>query len=370
MRVAADSLEARAYRESESLRGTELDGRIERAVPLVIGNDKAIGVVTVVGRQGTAEPTLQRETDLELTGYLHQAARAMHDVHTREDQLLRIAKLEQERTAQELRMAREIQESFLPEVCPALPGWEFAADWRAAREVGGDFYDFLRVDDEHVGLVIADVSDKGVPAALFMSLSWTLLRVAASESTAPAKVLERMNELLMTESRSGMFLTLFYGVLNWRTGHLTYARAGHNPPILFRAQGPAPASHTAIAQHQAAGDTHPRGTRRLEQTVVTLMPDGTALGVQDGLTWAEEQVQMRPGDILILYTDGVTEPINPRGVEFGEERLIEAVRTNSLRPCAEIVDLIGESVARFVGDQAQFDDYTLVGLKRQALPQG
>jgi serine phosphatase RsbU (regulator of sigma subunit) len=345
--VAADRLEARAYREVDSLRGQELGGCVERAVPLVIPGAEPIGVVTIVDCLRDTDPALQRELDLELVGYLNQAARAIHEVHTREGQLLRIANLEQERTAQELRMAREIQVSFLPAECPTLPGWEVAADWRAAREVGGDFYDFVPVDGDHIGLVIADVSDKGVPAALFMSLSWTLMRVTASEALSPALTLHRVNELLMSESRSGMFLTLFYGILNWRTGMLTYARAGHNPPIVLRARTPG---------HSAGAD------------VVTLMAQGTALGIQRNLTWDDAQVQVRPGDILVLYTDGVTEPINERGTEFGVERLIEVVRANNDRPCSQIISQIGETVADFVGDQPQFDDYTLLGLKRLRLP--
>jgi len=345
--VTADRLEARAYREVDSLRGQELGGCVERAVPLVIPGAEPIGVVTIVDCRRDTDPALQRELDLELVGYLNQAARAIHEVHTRENQLLRIAKLEQERTAQELRMAREIQVSFLPAECPTLPGWEVAADWRAAREVGGDFYDFVPVDSDHLGLVIADVSDKGVPAALFMSLSWTLMRVTASEALSPAMTLQRVNDLLMSESRSGMFLTLFYGILNWRTGILTYARAGHNPPILWRAKAPGPSA---------------------EADVVSLRAQGAALGVQRNLTWEEDHVQVHPGDILVLYTDGVTEPINERETEFGVKRLIEAVRTNSDSPCGEIISQIGVAVADFVGDQPQFDDYTLLGFKRLPLP--
>ncbi|MBM4432237.1 MAG: hypothetical protein FJ026_18090, partial [Chloroflexi bacterium] len=232
--MTEDSLEARAYRGVSSLRGREIQGLAERALPLLTSGSEAIGVAILWEQASGAPRAAQRERDLRLVGYLNQAARAMEEVQTRQDQLLRIAKLEQERTAQELRMARDIQVSFLPECCPSLPGWEISAQWLAAREVGGDFYDFIHLDDEHIGLVIADVSDKGMPAALFMSLCRTLVRVTATEICAPSKVLERVNRVLLTESRSNMFLSMFYGVLNWRTGLLSYANAGQNPPLLWR----------------------------------------------------------------------------------------------------------------------------------------
>ena len=182
-------------------------------------------------------------------------------------------------------MARDIQVSFLPERCPEPAGWEIAADWRAARGVGGDFYDFIELDDERLGLVIADVSDKGVPAALFMSLSRTLVRASALESRSPSRVLQRVNELITTETRSNMFVSVFYGILNLRTGNLTYANAGHNPPILWRAQG----RSWLLTAH------------------------GMVLGVLEKVDLEEREVTLKPGELLILHTDGVTEPINAAG---------------------------------------------------------
>jgi serine phosphatase RsbU (regulator of sigma subunit) len=342
--ITEDSLEARAYRGARSLRGKEVHGSIERAVPLLLSGSEAVGVATLVDQaRGTASET-QRERDLQLVGYLSQAARAIDEVHTRRGQLLRIARLEQERTAQELRMARQIQVSFLPGECPSLPGWEISADWRAAREVGGDFYDFVLLDADHMGLVIADVSDKGMPAALFMSLCRTLVRVSASETRSPAEVLRRVNEWLMAESRSEMFLTAFYGVLSWPTGELTFACAGHNPPVLWRCPS--------------------KDQGRLGAEVVPLAAKGIVLGILEDVALEERRVAVLPGDILILYTDGVTEPINAQQEEFGRERLIEVIADNSDRTCAQIVQAIGAAVSEFVGDQDPFDDYTLVGIKR------
>jgi sigma-B regulation protein RsbU (phosphoserine phosphatase) len=250
--------------------------------------------------------------------------------------------LEQERIAEELRLAREIQMSFLPERCPSLRGWQIVADWQAARGVGGDFYDFIPLGRDRLGLVIADVSDKGVPAALFMSLSRTLVRATAAEAKSPARTLQRVNQLLMSETRSGMFVTVFYGVLDARYGRFTYANAGHNSPMLWRC---------------ATSD------------VITLEGHGVVLGVVEDPPLEERQVTIEPGDILILYTDGVTEPINELEEEFGEDRLEQIVAGASHRPGNEIVALIHSAVAAFCGDQPLFDDYTLVAVKRdEALP--
>ena len=335
-----DSLEARAYRGVQSLRGQEVPGGVERALPLLISSTEAVGVVTLLDTVKSGERTQQWQRERQLVGYLNQAARAIEEVRDRQNQLLHIAKLEQERTAQELHLAHDIQLSFLPEQCPSLPGWEISADWHAAREVGGDFYDFIPLDEQHLGLVIADVSDKGMPAALFMSLCRTLVRASAVQMRSPAAVLQRVNELILSESRSEMLLTAFYGVLNWQSGTFTYANAGHPPPILWcpaRATGP---------------------------SLPTLTAKGIILGVLQEITLEERQVTLTAGDILILYTDGVTEPINPAGEEFGEERLAQIIASQSEQSWSDIVRRIRAAVWDFAGQQSQFDDYTLVGIKR------
>ena len=291
-------------------------------------------------------------------GIARQAAMAVENAR------LYQATLEQERVAQELRVARDIQISFLPQECPALPGWEIAADWHAARGVGGDFYDFIPLDGENLGLVIADVSDKGVPAALFMSLSRTLVRVTATQTHSPAQALQRANQLIMRDTRSDMFLTLFYGILNWKTGMLTYANAGHNPPILWRCVTPEakrPAQPDLVPQ-----EDRPRAEGQpLTPHFVELSAKGIALGVVDEISLQERQISVEPGDLLILYTDGVTEPINEREEEFGEERLRQMIAQGCDQPCAEIVRRVRDAVAAFAGSLPQFDDYTLVCLRRK-----
>ena len=305
-----------------------LDCRCGLIMPLV-GKSEMVGVLLAGYAEGERHISERNVSIVEGIG--HQTAVAIENARLYE------ATLEQERTAQELRMAKEIQVSFLPARCPSLPGWEISADWRAARGVGGDFYDFIPLDVNRIGLVIADVSDKGMPAALFMSLCRTLVRVSATDMPSPAQALQRVNELLMAESRSGMFLTAFYGVLNWQTGQLTFANAGHNRPLL---------------------------RRKLKLGVQSLTSKGVVLGVLDDVALEESQVLIEPGDLLILYTDGVTEPINAEEEEFGERRLIEVMTDNFDQPCAEIVEAIQATVSEFVGAQPQFDDYTLVALKR------
>ena len=297
-------------------------------MPLV-SKSEVLGVLLAGYAQGPRHFSDRNISIVEGIG--HQTAIAIENARLYE------AALEQERTAQELHMARDIQLSFLPAECPSLPGWEISADWRAAREVGGDFYDFVALDADRMGLVIADVSDKGMPAALFMSLSRTLVRVSATEQTTPAEALQRVNELLIAENRSAMFLTVFYGVLNWRTGQLTFANAGHNPPFL---------------------------QRRADASVLSLTAKGIVLGVLENVALEERQIVIEPGDMLVLYTDGVTEPINAQEEEFGEARLIEVMAANFEQPCARIVGAIRAAVAGFVEAQPQFDDYTLVALKR------
>jgi sigma-B regulation protein RsbU (phosphoserine phosphatase) len=175
-------------------------------------------------------------------------------------------------------------------------------------------------------------------AAMFMSMSRTLVRAAAATTRSPAKTLQRVNDLIMTDTRSGMFVTVFYGVLNWRSGVLTYASAGHNPPLLLRHKAPQATSLTA---------------------------KGIALGVINDITLEERKTAIEPGDILVLYTDGVTEPINAQEEEFGEERLTQVIARSHDEPCDKIVKRIHAAVLDFTGDQPLFDDYTLLGVKRR-----
>lgn len=244
---------------------------------------------------------------------------------------------ERQRLEQELEVARSIQKSFLPRTCPFLPGWDVAALWRSARRVGGDFYDLILFDDRHVGFVVADVSDKGVPAALYMALSKTIIRASALEVRSPAQALRRANDLLVADSSSGMFVTVFYGVLDVREGVFTYANAGHNPPLLARAGASAPELLTA---------------------------EGMILGVMEDIDLEEKQIRIAEGDVLLMYTDGLTDAINAHEEEFGADRLARCLVDATDRPAEDLIQHVDREVAAHVGSQPQFDDYTLVAVKR------
>lgn len=286
--------------------------------------------------------------------------------------------LARQRLEQELDLARTIQESFLPPACPQLPGYAVAAYYRAARQVGGDFYDFIELPPEpdltgvelsavhsgaasrhaatagevacadttgpavagntsRLGIVIADVTDKGVPAALFMALCRTLLRATASDGHAPAVVLERANRLILADSRAGLFVTCFYAQLDPATGTLTYASGGHNYPLLYRV---------------ATGAVEP------------LRAQGIVLGIVPQPHFAQQSVTLAPGDMLLFYTDGVTEAMNARRELFGEERLIDLLQRHHRRTPQELIAAVLEALNAFVGNQSQSDDITMIVVKR------
>ncbi len=243
---------------------------------------------------------------------------------------------ELERREYEAETARGIQQSFLPESPPRIDGFDLAALSLPAWEVGGDFYDFIPISEKKWGLVIADVSGKGIPAALFMALSRTLVRANVSANSTVSEAIQRANHLISEDARSGMFVTLFYAVLDSRRRRLSYVNAGHNAPLLLKPGG---------------GD------------IVLLEAKGIALGVLDDINLEEKVLDIASDDIVILYTDGVTEAINEKEEQFGQERLIETIRKNIDLPANDLIDRIKEEVTTFACGQPQFDDFTLVALK-------
>jgi phosphoserine phosphatase RsbU/P len=272
-----------------------------------------------------------------LRGIAHQTAVAIENVHLITELAAR------QLLEKELDVAREIQKSFLPDGCPVVPGFQLSAYWKSARRVGGDFYDFMPLANGNLGIVIADVADKGVPAALFMALSRTLVRATAMGGRAPADALRRTNELILSDARSDLFVTAFYGVLDPRRATLTYANAGHNPPIWLRA--------------------------RSGRAYYLKLP-GIALGVISDVSLHEDTIAMGAGDVLALYTDGITEALNGQEEEFGVPRLEQTIRENVSRSAVEIVAAIQQAVETFTGGVTPFDDVTLVVLKRGMKDQG
>ena len=241
----------------------------------------------------------------------------------------------------DLAVAREIQQAILPRIFPPFPEnvhqLDIAASMNAARDVGGDFYDFFRIDDDRIGFVIADVSGKGVPAAIFMAVSRTLIRATGIRGVKPSECITYSNALLVEESVNSMFVTVFYGIYNIKTGEVTYTNAGHNPPYVVKADGSIrklPLSHNIIAGF--IGDYH----------------------------FTEESFRLEQGDTLLLYTDGVTEAINAECKEYGEERLEAQLKKTAQTNCQQMIDTVKADVKVFVGDEEQSDDITLLAIKR------
>ena len=245
--------------------------------------------------------------------------------------------LERERMKQELEIARRVQQSFLPRQYPHMAGLDIAAVCVPANEVGGDYYDFIPSSPERVGIVIGDVSGKGVSAAFYMALTKGLLRAAAAEHDSPKEILSKVNARFYENSDSNVFISMVYGVLDLEKRHLVYARAGHNPVILH---------NTAEGRSQS------------------FAPPGIALGLDKGEIFeqviAEKILQLNSGDVLVFYTDGFTEAINWRKEEFGEKRLLDLIEQNKELSADDIVKSIELEIRAFIGDTSQRDDMTLV----------
>jgi serine phosphatase RsbU (regulator of sigma subunit) len=240
----------------------------------------------------------------------------------------------QRKTRRELATARALQSAILPENFPSAPGCDGAARMLAASTMGGDFYDFIELPGGRIGLVMADVSGKGVPAAFFMAVARTNLRSLATDSIGPADCLRRTNDVLCTQNPLELFVTVFYAVFDPVSGELTYANGGHNPALLRRANG------------------HIDTLSGVCNLVLGGMPE----------TFDERTEQLSPGDSLVIYTDGVTEAFNGEGLMFGEERLYELVRVHGGAHAQALVSVIFDSVADFAGSAPQSDDITLTAL--------
>lgn len=241
----------------------------------------------------------------------------------------------------DLAIAREIQQAILPRIFPPFPEnaeqLDIAALMNAAKDVGGDFYDFFRIDDQRIGFVVADVSGKGVPAAIFMAVSRTLIRATGVRGVSPAECISYSNELLAQESANSMFVTAFYGIYNLTTGQVTYTNAGHNPPYLMKADG-------TILQLPFSSDL--------------------VVGAIDDFKYSEETLLLEHGDTLLLYTDGVTEAINSGDEEFGEQRLQALLAQLTSNSSQDIIGRIKACVSDFAGEAEQSDDITLLAIKR------
>ncbi len=290
-----------------------------------------VGALMVVDQQPPAHSALAARRRDILTGIAYHIALAIDNAR------LYAERARQQQFERELQLAREIQASFIPDELPAPPGWELASFWRMAREVGGDFFDIIPLSGQRLLIIIADVADKGLPAALFMARTSSLVRAVALDLDQPAQILARVNQLLAESARQGMFVTAFCAVLYLENGRLDYASAGHNPPIVVR-----------------------QSTR-----TETLRANGIVLAVLDTADFEQKSAQLEPGDGVLFYTDGVTEAFNAQDDMFGAERLLAALRANWSMAAVALVDSLYQTVFDFTRPHPQSDDFTLLLLKRK-----
>ncbi|HEY1274125.1 MAG TPA: SpoIIE family protein phosphatase [Thermoleophilaceae bacterium] len=316
--------------DSPALRELKAAG-VKLAVPLV-SQGELIGVLNLGPR--LSEQDYSSDDRKLLDNLAAQAAPAL-----RVGQLVREQEAEaatRQRFEQELEVARLIQQNFLPKELPALPGWQVAAYYRPAREVGGDFYDVIPLPDGRVAFVVGDVTDKGVPAALVMSATRSVLRASAQRLMEPGAVLERVNEHLCPDMPAKMFVTCLYGVLEPASGLLRFANAGHDLPYVKTSEG-----------------------------VVELRARGMPLGLMPGMEYEEKETVLEPGDSVLLHSDGVVEAHDPDREMFGFPRLKETVGDN---PGGQaLIDRVIADLEAFTGpDAEQEDDITMVTLERSA----
>ncbi len=300
--------------------------RLLMAVPLSIKND-LFGVMLI---EETENGRRFRSRRIEIIhGIAQQAALAIQNDLLQQEMVVR------ERLQTEVQLARQIQQTFIPQFLPEHPAWQFAARWRTARQVGGDFYDVIELPNKKLGIFIADVADKGMPAALFMALTRTLVRAAVIETASPAEALGRVNDLLLPDTQQGMFVTAVYGELDTEQGKFTYVNAGHNPPFWVKTNGE---------------------IEKLSRTAI-------ALGVMEQPNMQERTISLGLGDTLLLYTDGLTEAFSADGDLFGETRLMEALKSAPAQTADEVLIAVEEHLNEFIGPVPLGDDLTMLAIR-------
>ena len=252
-----------------------------------------------------------------------------------EEELKRREQLEKQRMEEELAIGRELQMSMLPATCPQIAGFDIAAFSVSAREVGGDFYDFIEMDDNRVGFVIGDVTGKSVSGALVMSASRSVFRMLSDEKLSVGESMMRANRRIKNDIKSGMFVALLYAVLDAGEKSLSLCSAGQTQPIHLSAQ---------------------EGKARLLQTQGDTFP----LGILDDAAYEESRFQLQPGDKIVLYTDGIVEAMNEQEEMFGFERLLEVVQSSTSATAEALLNEIKDHVKEFTGSAAQHDDLTVI----------
>lgn len=291
--------------------------------PMLI-QDRLVGVVYVDTSMRTGNFT-EADRDL-LSAIANQAGITLENAR-----LYGVA-VEKGRLEHELQLAREIQQGLLPRHVPSVPGYQVRAVWKSAREMAGDFYDYFTLNDDTFGVVMADVSDKGAPSALFMAVARSMIRSHAFAGMSPFDTLGRTNDLILEDAESGMFVTVYHSVFQ-KGGHSIHINAGHNPPLLYRA-----------------------ATRE----VVYMPQGGRAIGWFPDNPLHQTELQLEPGDAIVYYTDGLTDAENPAKDNFGEERLAQAVLEMAGHSAGDILDHIIQAFEAFGEGVPPFDDLTLM----------
>ena len=319
-------------------------GRLELASPALEAlRDGGVALVVPLVTQGELIGTLNLGPRLSEQDYSSDDRRLLATLAAQAAPAIRVAQLvreqaaeaaERERYEQEMKVAQLIQQQFLPRELPDLPEWQVAAYYGPARVVGGDFYDFIDLGEGRIGVVVGDVTDKGVPAALVMARTHSILRAEAPRLIAPAAVLARANELLVPEMPARMFVTCLYGVLEPATGRFVFANAGHNLPYVRTGDG-----------------------------VIELRATGLPLGLLPGIEYEETEGTVGPGDAVLLYSDGLVEAHGPHREMYGFPRLREAMATDDAG--SQLLDRLLDELHAFTGPAwEQEDDITLVTLRR------
>ena len=295
------------------------------AVPMLLRGEP-VGVLEVVNKRG--ETTFSDEDEMVLSAFASQAAVAVDNAR------LQAESLEKARLEQELAIAARMQADLLPRGMPRLLGYDLAARMVPHEMIGGDFYDLIPVAEDHLGITVADGAGKGIPGALMMAMTRSALKVQTTAAYAVRDIIAQLNDHLVAETAPHTFVTLFYGALDVPGRRLTYTNAGHPPGLLLR-----------------GGQC-----RRLSV-------GGLLLGVSPGEGYEEEQVLLEPGDLLVVYSDGVTEAMNPQGEQFAEARLVAALRDCRGLSAQAIIDEVQRQVTQFTAGRALMDDFTLLVLK-------
>jgi len=302
---------------------SELDGMLHRQPQL------AYGIISLLSHRLEDSENL---TILDLKEKNQRLRDAYEELKDAQEQII-----EKERLEKELEISGQIQQSILPESLPVIPGFEFGALMIPARAVGGDFYTYFKLGRDRMGIVVGDVSDKGVPAALFMALSYSLIRAEAIRTKSPVQALRKVNHHLLQMNSSSMFVTLVYGILDYRSGDFHFARAGHPSPYLLDGGG---------------------------QFVEVPISSGQALGIFGDLPIDEQTINLPPGGTLLLYSDGISETMDTQGTDFGLDSIYLTMSANRLHSAQKICEQLWLDVKAFGGELPQQDDFTTFIIKR------